>query len=58
MKELLDQLKLFEMTLPYPADGPDALEGAIAEVNRRTMTDTALVDTLSRNDLIDQSSRM
>jgi len=58
MKELLDQLKLFEMTLPYPADGPDALEGCIAEINRRTMQEMSMVDTLSREDLIDQSKRM
>ena len=29
MKELIDQCKLFEMHLPYPADGPDSLEGGI-----------------------------
>ena len=58
MKELLDQLKLFEMTLPYPADGPDALEGALAEINRRTMHEMSVVDTFSRDDLIDQSKRM
>ena len=58
MKELLDQLKLFEMTLPYPADGPDALEGALAEINRRTMQEMSVVDTFSRDDLIDQSKRM
>lgn len=58
MVELLDQLKLFEMTLPYPADGPDALEGAVAEINRRTMTDMAAIDTISRDDLIDQSNRL
>lgn len=58
MKELLDQLKLFETTLPYPADGPDCLEGAVAEINRRTMQDMAVVDTLSRDDLIDHSKRM
>jgi len=58
MKELLDQLKLFEMTLPYPADGPDALEGAVAELNRRTALDGNNVDTISRDDLIDGSQRM
>lgn len=29
MKELMDQLRLFEMSMPYPADGPDCLEGGI-----------------------------
>ncbi len=27
MIELIDQFKLFELTLPYPADGPDCIEG-------------------------------
>ena len=27
MKELTDQFKLFDLTLPYPADGPDCVEG-------------------------------
>ncbi len=29
MQELVNQFKLFELTLPYPADGPDAVEGAV-----------------------------
>lgn len=58
MKELLDQFKLFEMTLPYPADGPDCVEGAIAEINRRTSLDGVMVDTIRRDDLIDESQRL
>ena len=58
MKELLDQFKLFEMTLPYPADGPDCVEGAVAEINRRTALDGNTVETISRDDLIDSSCRM
>ena len=58
MKELLDQFKLFEMTLPYPADGPDCVEGAIAELNRRTALDGVSVDTISHADLIDSTQRM
>ena len=58
MKELLDQFKLFEMTLPYPADGPDCVEGAIAEINRRTALDGHYVDTISRDELIDERHRM
>jgi hypothetical protein len=27
MVELVEQFKLFELTLPYPADGPDCIEG-------------------------------
>lgn len=29
MQELINQFKLFEMHLPYPADGPDSIEGGI-----------------------------
>ena len=58
MAELLDQLKLFEMTLPYPADGPDCLEGAIAEINRRTFTEAQQFDVIRRDELIDQTKRM
>lgn len=38
MKELIDQFSLFTMTLRYPADGPDAIEGGnriIDELLRR-----------------------
>ena len=58
MKELLDQFKLFEMTLPYPSDGPDCVEGAIAEINRRTALDGHSVDTISRDEIIDERHRM
>ena len=34
MQELINQFKLFELSLPYPADGCDAVEGGV------TMTDT------------------
>ena len=36
MLELVNQLKLFEMSLPYPADGPDCLEGGIDKLNHKT----------------------
>ena len=58
MVELLDQFKLFEATLPFPADGPDCVEGAIAEVKRRLQLDAACVDVISRADLIDRDGRM
>ena len=58
MKELLDQFKLFEMTLPYPADGPDCIEGAIAELNRRTAIESAQIDNISYEDLVDSSQRL
>ena len=34
MQELINQFKLFELSMPYPADGCDAVEGGV------TMTDT------------------
>ena len=36
MLELITQFKLFELTLPYPADGPDAVEGAITLTDEKT----------------------
>lgn len=58
MKELLDQFKLFEMTIPYPADGPDCVEGAIAELNRRTSLEASTIDTFRHDDLVDSAQRM
>lgn len=36
MQELINQFKLFELTLPYPADGPDAIEGGVTMVDQKT----------------------
>jgi hypothetical protein len=36
MQELVNQLQLFELTMPYPADGPDAIEGAITMLQTKT----------------------
>lgn len=36
MQELINQFKLFELSLPYPADGPDAVEGAVFMNNLKT----------------------
>ena len=36
MQELINQFKLFELTLPYPADGPDAIEGGATMVDTKT----------------------
>ena len=36
MQELINPFKLFELTLPYPADGPDAVEGGVTMVDRKT----------------------
>lgn len=35
MKELTDQFKLFELNLPYPADGPDCIEGGNRIIDRK-----------------------
>ncbi len=35
MQELINQFKLFDMTLAYPADGPDAAEGAITMLHNK-----------------------
>lgn len=36
MQELINQSKLFELTLPYPADGLDSVEGAVTMVDTKT----------------------
>lgn len=58
MVEMIDQFKLFEPTLPFPADGPDAVEGAVACVKRRLLQDGSSIDVVSRAELIDSYSRM
>ena len=35
MKELINQFDLFEMTLPYPADGPDCIQGGNRAIDRK-----------------------
>lgn len=35
MQELVNQFKLFEITLPYPADGPDAVEGGVTMLDSK-----------------------
>lgn len=37
MKELVDQFKLFELTLPYPSDGPDCIEGGIHIIRQKVL---------------------
>lgn len=50
MLELMDQFKLFEMSLLYPADGPDCVEGGIKKIDDKSVTD-APIDTISRDEL-------
>ena len=58
MQELVDQFKLFEMHLPYCADGPDCVEGGVFYINAKIRETTARVDTISAGDLIDQRNRL
>lgn len=37
MQELINQGQLFEMHLPYPADGMDALEGAVSIIKSKSL---------------------
>ena len=58
MQELIDEFKLFEMHLPYCADGPDCIEGGIFYINSKIQQITARVDTIKADDLIDKRNRM
>lgn len=49
MKELHDQFSLFELTLPYPADGPDCVEGGNNIINSKILSATP-VDTIDYNE--------
>ena len=37
MQELMEQFKLFEMHLPYNADGPDCIEGGITMLESKVV---------------------
>ena len=58
MRELVDQFKLFEMHLPYCADGPDCIEGGIFFVKSKLRQLDAKIDTIPADDLIDKRNRM
>ena len=53
MRELVDQFSLFTLSLKYPADGPDAVEGGnriIDELARRvSRPDTTTRAEIARN---------
>lgn len=46
MRELLDQFALFEPSLPYPADGPDCIEGCIAIIDSKITASHSVIDTV------------
>ena len=54
MQELINQFKLFELTLPYPADGPDAVEGGLTLIDSKT-AELEPVETISYRELNEQN---
>lgn len=50
MQELISQFQLFELTMPYPADGPDAVEGGISMVDIKTAEVEPII-TYNYNDI-------
>ena len=58
MTELRDQFSLFEMSLPYPADGPDCVEGAKNIIDGKLRELSGVIDTVSPAELTDISRRL
>ena len=58
MRELIDQFRCFEMSLPYNADGPDCIEGGITVLDEKLRECSAVVDTFSVRQLKSQDNRM
>ena len=58
MQELVDQFKMFELHLPYCADGPDCVEGGYFIVNSKIRETSAAIDTISAEELQDKRNRM
>lgn len=58
MKELLDQFKLFELSLPYNADGPDCIEGGITYIAGKYRESAEIIDTIAAQDMISTTNRM
>ena len=58
MMELMDQFKMFELHLPYCADGPDCVEGGKYTIDQKMREVSATVDTVKVDDLIDKRNRM
>lgn len=46
MKELRDQFQLFELSLPYPADGPDCIESAAYIIDEKMKQCSSVIDTI------------
>lgn len=58
MKELRDQCTLFDLSLPYPADGPDCLESAITIIDQKMRSCSAAIDTFNINSLRGNKNRL
>lgn len=58
MKELISQFELFEMSLPYCADGPDMIEGGITILDSKIGSEAAVTDTIAYKDLTSHGNRM
>lgn len=54
MQELINQFRLFELTLPYPADGPDAVEGGLTLIDTKA-AELEPVETISYRELNEQN---
>lgn len=46
MKELRDQFSLFELSLPYPADGPDCIQSAFDILDQKMTQCQSTIDTV------------
>lgn len=57
MIALIDQHKLFEMSLPFPADGPDCLEGGFAIIDSKFRDESAKNDVVSYEELTSQNTK-
>ena len=58
MTELHDQFGLFEMSLPYNADGPDCIEGAVKIIDDKMLEASSAIDTIPFSSFKDKSKRM
>lgn len=58
MQELRDQFSLFEMSLPYNADGPDCIEGGFTLLDEKLKECGFTVDTISPAELRSDYNRM
>lgn len=54
MQELINQFKLFEMHLPYPADGPDSIEGGVTLIDMK-VAEAEPVITISYSEMDDNN---